>query len=302
MGWFRRRDAARSAEPELPLDAAQAQRLRVLVRTAWAEAGRAVEVHSDHVVDANGAQFGLWNLAASVALEPPRTWPAIVADHVRRLDAPWPDVDDLSDAELRRRVVARLVNAETTEVTPWYPDEERLGGNLVETIVLDFPDRVIILEPSDLLARGALREWQAIARRNLFGLLQAEDFDHDRFRHRSGAFDVVTGEAHTASMALFLADVLDRRGVVDRGLGVLASLPMRHQIAFRVVEGPDVARALPHLFEFTLGMFSESALPVSPHVYWVRSGRWARLSTIDEDGARVEVEDELAEAMGLGRG
>ena len=80
MAWFRRKSADDDhRDPELPLTISQAKRLRDLVRTAWASEGREVQVHSDHVTDADGAEFGLWNLATVVAEAPGRDWPGIVA-------------------------------------------------------------------------------------------------------------------------------------------------------------------------------------------------------------------------------
>lgn len=80
MPWFKRRNAAdEQRDPDLPLTVGQAQRLRELVRTAWASAGREVTVHSDHVTDADGAEFGLWNLATLVAEAPARDWPGIMS-------------------------------------------------------------------------------------------------------------------------------------------------------------------------------------------------------------------------------
>lgn len=301
MGWFRARDESSQArDPELPLSVAQAQRLRELVRVAWARVGREVTVGSDHVVDADGGVFGLWNLAALVAGAPQRKWPRLVDDHIERLSSPQPSVEGLSEGQLRDQLVLRL--AEDASLPPaWFPTAPTLAGELRQVLVLDFPDTVMMPNESELAARGDLEEWRAVGRANLWHMMRTEPRDHEVLGgDGGGSFDVLMGESvYTASMALFLPELLSFVGKADLGRGVLVALPFRHQVAFRVIDGPEAALGLKDLFGFAMAGYDEGAGPLSPHVFWVRDGRWEQVTSRDEDSIRIDVGPELADALGL---
>ena len=57
------------------LTVAEADRVRFLVRQAFAGYGREVVVHAGHLRDDQGGEFGLWNVAAACH-EAPRGEPA----------------------------------------------------------------------------------------------------------------------------------------------------------------------------------------------------------------------------------
>lgn len=300
MGWFRSKDDAGSArDDELPLTVSQAQRLRELVRVAWAREGREVTVHSDCVVDADGATFGLWNLAVSVAEEPHRKWPGIVAAHVRRLATAEPSVDALSDSEVRSRLVLRLAETAALPEPAWFATAPALAGGLRQLLVLDFPDTVVTPREADLAARGDLDEWRAVARANLWQMMRSERREHQTLgRGDGGHFEVLLGDSvYTSSMAIFLPELLSLAGHSDAGRGVLVTVPFRHQVAFRVIDGPDAALALPNLFRFAIAGYNDGAGPLSPHVYWVKDGQWMQVTDQDEDGAKIMLTPELAEAL-----
>lgn len=302
MGWFRSRDDAGSArDPELPLTESQAQRLRELVRVAWATEGREVTVHSDCVVDADGATFGLWNLAVSVADEPNRKWPSIVAAHVRRLATAEPSVDALSDDELRSRLVLRLAASASLPEPAWFATAPTLADDLRELLVLDFPETVVTPHEADFAARGDLDEWRAVGRANLWHMMRSEPREHHTLaRGDGGHFEALMGDSvYTASMAIFLPELLSLAGFADAGRGVLVTVPFRHQVAFRVIDGPEAALALTNLFRFGIAGYNDGAGPLSPHVYWVKDARWTRITDQDEDGAKIMVSPELAEALEL---
>jgi len=276
MRWFRtKHDSSAARDPELPLSVTQAQRLRELVRGAWAHVGREVTVHSDHVVDADGGIFGLWNLAVLVADAPDRKWPGLVGDHIRRLATPNPSVEGLSDAELRAQVVLRLAENAGLPDLSWFPTAPTLAGDLRQVLVLDFPDTVITPHESELAARGDLDEWRAVGRANLWHMMRSERREHEVVgRGDGGHFDVLIGDSvYTASMAMFLPELLSFVAQTDLGRGIFVAVPFRHQVAFRVVDGPGAAQALPHLFGFAMAGY--------------------------DDGPRITIGDGLAEALGM---
>lgn len=302
MGWFRTEDDSSTArDPELPLSLAQAQRLRELVRVAWARVGREVTVHSDHVVDADGGIFGLWNLAVLVANAPDRKWTGLVSEHVSRLATPNPSVQSLSDAELRAQLVLRLAEGAAIPDLSWFPTAPTLAGDLRQVLVLDFPDAVITPHESDLAARGDLDEWRAVGRANLWHMMRTEKREHQVVgRGDGGHFDVLIGDSvYTASMCMFLPELLSFVAQTDVGRGILVAMPFRHQVAFRVVDGPEAALALQNLFGFAMAGYDDGAGPLSPHVFWVRDGQWEQITSRDDDGPRIIVDANLAEALGM---
>ncbi len=300
MGWFTKNDTS-GRDPQLPLTVDQAQRLRQLVRDAWAAVGREVTVHSDHVVDAEGSTFGLWNLAVLVSDAPARKWPALVRTHVDRLAAPNPAVENLSDGELRTMLVLRLADTSALPEPEWFATAPVLVGNLRLTLALDFPDTVLTPREADFASRGDLDEWRAVGRGNLWHLMRSEKLQHEVLGRAAGdRFDVILGESFfTASMVLFLPELISLVGRSDLGHGVLVAMPYRHQVAFRVIDGPHAALGLQNIFGFAMAGYDEGAGPLSPHVFWVKDGHWEQVTERDENGARIVVSPELAAALGL---
>lgn len=302
MPWFKRRNAVdEQRDPDLPLTVGQAQRLRELVRTAWASAGREVTVHSDHVTDADGAEFGLWNLATLVAEAPARDWPGIVGHHVQIMATPTPSVETMSDDELRGQVMLRLLGRSQLPDPEWFRSSPALGDDLLQVVVVDTPTMVLTPGENVLAGRGDLDEWRAVGRANLWHLMRSERREHTVLsKDGRGFFDVLIGDSvFTASMTLLLAELLSLTGHADAGRGVLVTVPFRHQIAFRVIDSPDAAAALHNLFGFAMAGYDEGAGPISPNVFWVTNGQWRQITTRDGNGAAVHVTPELASALGL---
>lgn len=300
MAWFRSEDDSGSArDPDLPLSVAQAQRLRDLVRVAWAKTGREVTVHSDHVVDADGDIFGLWDLAAMVAGLPARKWPGFVSDQVRDFTA-GPSIEALSDSELRAHLVLSLVDNAAFAAPSWFSTAPTLAGGLRQVLALDFPPVVITPDEAKLAAHGDLDEWRAVGRANLWEMMRREPRDHQVVQTDEGStFDVLFGDVFTASMAIFLPELISMVGHADLGRGVLVAVPMRHQVAFRVIDGSEAVATLHRLFGLAMAGCSDGVGALSPHVYWVKDGNWEQVTEIDEDGPRLVVGAALAEALGL---
>lgn len=307
MGLFRRKKREwqePQADEELPLTVDQAARLRSLARTAFAEAGREVTVYADHVEDDAGAKFGLWNLAALCRDHPAADWPQLVHDHVRRLVAsPGPSLEDMSDDDLRASTYLRLVEAAGVPDHSWHPTARRLGEDLLVVLSVDLPETVTTPPERDWEARGGLAGWREIGAANLRALLVSDDVVHERVGHggSGGDFDVVMGDPFfTGSLPLLMGEVVQRfTPGVDISRGVLVVVPFRHQFAWRVVDGPDAAIALDHLFRFAMLASADAPGPLSPHVFWVRDGEWRQVTRLVDDQPQVIVEADLAAALGL---
>jgi len=110
---------------------------------------------------------------------------------------------------------------------------------------------------------------------------------------------VVMGESFfTASLALHLAEVMEKLGVADTGRGVVVALPFRHQIAFHPVVGVASVEAIQQLFHLAMRNFAESPGGVTPHLHLVRDGVWTRITMFDDDGnPAIQAGPELQAAL-----
>jgi len=291
----------RSADPDLPLTRRDARRLRALVEQAFARHGHPVEPGGNHVRDAEGSEFGLWNLAAVCASERPADWPGIVDDHVAVVVRPRAGLDDLDDASLEAATVLRLYGRD--ELPPgWAPTAPALTDDLVAVPTLDLPREVVTPSEDVLARRGPLDRWREV------GLLALEERARTDELHLElvapgepdGGIHVVLGESsYVASLALVLDTLLRRHDAADRGHGVLVVTPSRHQLAYRVVDGPGCVEAIGHLVQLAQHGFAEAPGPVSPHVHWVHEGRWTQLTETTEEGVSVHLDETLARVLGV---
>lgn len=306
MRLFGRRAPEPVPDENLPLDVDRAARLRVLVRQAFAEQGREVVVHADHMEDDEGSRFGLWNLAAVCAEADEADWPELVARHVQGLLNP-DDIERVPEAELLVSVHQRIIEAAQMTDETWHPTAPRLGEGLLVVLAVDRPEQVATPPESFWDERGGVEHWRKVGLTNLRALLDTVPLKHERITPADGigGFDVVMGDSFfSGSLALLLDDVLARFSPgQDTGNGVLVSVPFRHQLAWSVVEpGPQAVQALHNLFGFAAAGFSDAPGPVSPHVYWVRDGRWRQLTRVDEDGfGELALDEEAARVLGIGQ-
>lgn len=312
MGLFKRSKPVSPPDEHLPLTQEQAAKLRALVRTAFAEAGLEVVVHADHLEDDTGRKLGLWNLAALCKDEPEREWPELVRRHVAALAEP-DDVEELSDETLRIGVHLRLVERAGFPDPTWHPHALALGDDLLAVLSVDLPETVTTPREDYWTDRGGLESWLSTGRANLLAVALSDDLEHQHIGSddgEGGGFDVVMGDSFfTGSTALLVEHLVRRFGpapdldtpVGNSPLGVLVVAPFRHQVAWKVLDGTvDGAHALSNLFRFAMMAYGDAPGPLSPHVYWVRGDDWRQITHIEGDQARVDVDDELALALGMG--
>lgn len=65
------------------------------------------------------------------------------------------------------------------------------------------------------------------------------------------------------------------------------------------MDGPDALPVIGRLAQFAADGWSEAVGALSPHVYWVRDGRWHQLTSIEEQTIQVSIDDEVSAAFGL---
>lgn len=295
MGMFRRRAPVRP-EPDLPLSTFQARRLYHLVADAFAEAGVVVEVFGDHAVEERGRAYGLRDLAAACATEPPAAWPEVVRRHVQAQVSPVPTLADLDDTTLQGSSVLRLLPAALLP-PDWDSSAEHVTDDLVSVVAIDLGDQALMPPADALRERAPLLPWRELAADNLRDLAHRMPLHHEQVSPQEApdeGFDVVVGESGlVASLALQLDALLDRLGLADRGRGVLVGAPYRHQLAIRVVDGPGAASALGHLTDYVRSTYAVAPGPVTPLVHWVHEGLWRPASlTRDLETPLARAEDQ----------
>jgi hypothetical protein len=300
---FRRKKPRPDAAPPDPvltqLDVEQAAWLRNHVRTRLAERGLEVDVFADYVRSSDGTEIGLHNVAKRLADERPASWAGLVDQHLDLVLTPPERAEDLSRDELDLAVHLRLSPHHAMLAEAW-PSASVLGSDLMATLCVDLPQTVQTPAQSFYEERGGLDHWFGVGTGNLRHVLHHEPLEQPTLEAAGPAFSIVLGESvMTASLALLLDELLARLGTPDLGRGVLVAVPFRHQIAYRVVDGPDALPVIGRLALFATDGWNEGLGPLSPHVYWVRNGRWRQLTSTEDGTIRVSIDDEVSAAFGL---
>jgi hypothetical protein len=255
------------------LSVEQADRLRQLSRTTLAEIGFEVDMFGEHARTADGAQYGLWNLATRAAVEPERTWGKLVRNHFTLLtEAMAKAPPALTDEQLERDLLTRLVetdslgqrDAEFAYAPEWMP-------GVSQVLVIDEPQTVRTLMDRHVAPLGPAGPLFDRAHRNLLRMLDSANVSIERIDDGDGHHvDIaVSDNVYVASMAQCLDLALARwQPHLDLSGGVAFAIPCRNQLAFRVVG--DTASALDALMllpRLAVAGFSDGTGPVSPHTY-----------------------------------
>jgi hypothetical protein len=277
------------------LSVAQADRVRYLVRQAFAERGREVTVHVDYVRDDRGGEFGLRNVAAACHNDPRGevAWPAIVAQHVSTL-AEHVDgrlLDGFTADDVRSRVFVKLLPAPTAPVRGDLSYLASTVPGLVDSLVVDFPEAVGWLTAAHVSKFGGKDALRAAGLANLRAL-PPEQCKHIATAD-GGAFEMLLGESvYTASRVLVMEDLLEQ--ALEPGAkttyGVLAAMATRNQIAIHTISGRSIVPSLRLMARFALAGFKDGTGPLSPNVFWWRDGQWTQV-TRQGPGDRISVLD-----------
>jgi hypothetical protein len=282
-------DDNRGQDRHLPfLTDAQADRVRYLVRQAFAEHGREVTVYPHYLRDDQGDEFGLWNVAAACYGDPrgESAWVLVVTEYVRSLleHVDHHSLGELTPEEVRSRTYVKLSPADTLPSRDGLSYLDETVPGLVDSLVLDFPNTVSWLRDSDLERFGgkaALRD---------AGLCNLRALPVEQLKHITtpdgGVFEVLLGESvYTASRVLVMEDLLAHTlGMTDARYGVLATMAARNQIAIHVIRSRSVIPSLRNMARFALAGFSDATGPLSPNVFWWQNGSWKQLTQRERDG------------------
>jgi hypothetical protein len=278
----------------------EASTFRELVRASFAEVGRDVTVYADHVEDRTGTSFGLWNIGALCTREDLSDWADLIDDHVWSVTTPTRELEDLTSDEFEAGVYLQLVDAGSLSEPELLGYARELAPGLLEVISIDLPDAVATPPEDVLTARRGLEDLRECGRANLLSLLSGDLVGAETVEGDSGGrFVTITGASFfTASLALLLPETIEQfSGESDEGRGVLVAVPFRHQLLYRVIDGPDAARALDDMFDAARHRFMTNAGPVSPDVYWVRNHRWVPVTSMDGHKPKVVFDSGIADAF-----
>lgn len=300
--WRRRRgdqtDPRRGAEPPglgeqpdralpfLTLD--DAAEMRRLIANAMAEGGREVVVTADHVRDADGTRYGLWNLGQQLTRAGRHEWPTVVADHVARLfHTIAQDPFDAPDEQLRASTFLRVIDAGGLDEPDGYGYRRWVSDGVLELFFLDLPGTFSAI-PDEVVDRlGGPDLLRAVAEQNLRVVPVG---DHQPVRLDSGALlHFVTDESSmAASRVLDLGWLLEQLRDEPTADGAIVAFPSRHDLAVHVIRGLGVLDVVQRLAAWAPATYGDTAGAVSPLIHWWRDGRLEPLSTFVEDG-RIEI-------------
>jgi hypothetical protein len=300
---FKRR--AREPEPpegprdgDLPLSVDQAALLRRLVREAFAERGIEVTFDGPSLLADDGQRYFLHNIAVAVAELPVTEWPSQAARFAASL-LDREDLETLTESALEAATYLRIQPSDVSDLSN-QPTAPSIAPGLVTLLAIDLPATVATPGEEYWAARGGADRWRAVGVRNLSALIGSPELAVERLASDDVEFRVLHGESFfTATLALLLPQVLAAYdGDAATEHGVLVAVPHRHQLVWRPLDGPGAVATLNAMVRFAVLGNADGAGPVSPHVFWVRDGRWEQLTRIDDDGSvGIEVSAELQAAL-----
>jgi hypothetical protein len=279
---------------DLPLSVDQAGLLRRLVREAFAV--RRIEVTFDgpSLLSDDGQRYYLHNIAVAVAELPEGEWPVQAARFAASL-LDRQDLETLTEAELEAATYLRIQPSDVSDLSN-QPTAPSVVPGLVTLLAIDLPETVATPGEEYWTERGGAERWRAVGVRNLSALIGSPQLAVERLASDDVDFRVLHGESFfTATLGLLLPQVLAAYdGAAATEHGVLVAVPHRHQLVWRALDGPGAVPTLNAMVRFAVLGSGDGAGPVSPHVFWVREGRWEQLTRIDDDGSvAIEVSPEL---------
>lgn len=293
MGFLNFGKKSNAAQPDADLEdltVPQAILLRTLFAEKWPTTAGAITVHGDYAEGDSGAQYGLYNLARAVKLEPESNWPEAVERHISGLLSRQaaPRDEDLSDDQVLSLVKGRLIPSS------YLPESHRAAYTYRRTIVsgleailmLDHPETTTAV-PDAIVGRFDAGQLWATA----LAAVSAEPIEEvHTVDVGNGAFQAIVSDSmFTASRVLDFPALLAAAGISSAPHGVLFAVPSRHHVAFHVITGPEAIYVVQDMHGFAQQMFGQGAGEIATDVfYWSDSG-YEQVTSSDESG-RVSVD------------
>jgi hypothetical protein len=264
-----------------------AAEFRTIVEEVFAVLGLPVSVHEDHAIDAQGRQFGFWNIASQCATSEKSEWRSLIEEHLCRvlesMEAPSP-FESLENDEAHYRTYARLYEESFVPDLAKYPHREFAPG-IVEMLALDLPDTVAVFDHDNARSFSGYESLRrsGIANLNDLAVEALETLDAGG----GATVHVLLGDSvYTGSRALLLPSLASElTHDTPTAHGWLMSIPNRQQVAWHVIKDAGVLHAVQAMARFTALGYADAPGPVSPHVYWWNGSAYEQLTRLDESGA-----------------
>lgn len=290
MGLFSRRRHD-PTDPDLTfMTVEEADHLRDLVLTTLAEHGIEATITDGTVEAADGAGFGLWNIATVCGAAEREAWPELVTEHVTGLltvSEPRTPAD-MTAEDLLAAVRVRLAEEAYVRGMPTRPAGiEPFAPGIVRHLVVETETSVTALPAEAVTDHPGSADLQAAAERNTRALFDRSELTSQTLGEGDTTVRAVFAESgFTATFALFLPDVVRRVDTeADLSRGVVFAVPTAQQIVYHLPRDaavvPGVVRTLRR---FAGTAFDEGAGPVSPEIYSWQDGKVDVLTVEGEDG------------------
>lgn len=250
---------------------------RTALLMALGELGISVELeHLDHGVlhTTEHGTMGLSNVVRLCHPAPVESWPAIIAEHLRRATA---KSAELSLEYAREHLRVRVTPEDVVHAQPGAFVIRDLAEGLHATLAIDLPEHVKFVAPKDLAAWGAAADelWPvALANTMAEAPLERDDIELEG----GGTLVVLYGESYfAASHVMFLERYVEGEALV--------AIPDRHAIAC-VAMDEHLLRGIGALVMFAQMRFSEQPGAVSDQLYWKRGEVYTKVACgVRDDGS-----------------
>lgn len=286
-------------------DTSELSRFESAVRDHFALTDTDALVHDGWIIlaGAEGRRYGLQNLAQKCKQQPPRDWPAVIAEHFEAMfdgEARASEGEALLEAfeTARDHLVVRLwETADLPGVMTEGVAEERIPG--ISCVLMLDQDRAAMSVPADAAAAWGV-ETSALIDLAIENVMRLEgDTRPDSMAQGGNATRLMLYEGETmygAAVALRLDGV---EGMVGRH-GALVSIPTRSTVFCVPIDDEGFVEDIGPILKMT--MYAENAGPgaVSAGLWWYREGMWTELPYAVEDGTLQFTPPEEFNAMVAG--
>lgn len=170
-----------------------------------------------------------------------------------------------------------------------------IAEGLVACLAVDLPDRTLIL-PGDL-ARTLGVSSEELFDRGLANVRASVIPDRRQLSIPGPNSEVIASfsadDFFTATLALVVREVEG----AEPAHGYIVSVPNRHEFLVLPLAESVALQALPSLIDATRTLFQAGPGSISPFLYWVQQGKWARIEfELSEQGLGILGPDRFIEA------
>lgn len=236
--------------------------------------------------------YGLLNLAQMCNQTALDDWASMVDRQIRTMRGVGSHGTDVSDGALLEMLRVRLYPPELTVGTAMVKVEITEG--LFACLAVDYPDRVETLDRERARTLGRSSD-------ELFDLAMANvkrtanpTIELHRLQNGASVTSIAGDDFFTSSLALVLPEYLPP----EPQHGYLLVVPNRHEVLALRLDHAQSLNGFGFLVYGGRDLFQKGPGSISPYVFWVKNGRWARVEFEETDqGIGLAGPDALLEAL-----